>query len=537
MTSSLISEALPASSKPESRSERGRQLGNLLGLFLLFAVTTVFHSMRGFWYDELFTFHMTQQPSVWKALVGGADVNPPLGYLIIRAFQSVFGSSELVTRMPEGLGFFLMSICLYRFVARNSSAVFGYVAALLPWCSGAYYLANEARPYGLMLGFAGVALVCWQEAAERERARTWFLIGFTASLSAAALSHCYAVLIFIPFGIAEIVRQFERRHFDGKMWAALIAPTACTGFYFPLLASMKPYVYDNYFFKVSWTAIPEVYGFYLGPVLWPLAIGALLMTVPAFTAKSAPFDDVGAGAPPRSVRWHEWAVAGGFTILPCVAVVLAKSMGSQFFPRYAATGVLGFGLLLALSLRWRGTPERTTGWVATGFLVGYCVAFGQWLYPIMNVTPSAEKASLEKMERRQSPFDIRPELPFVAANGIHFFEIDHYGASSVTARLYYLVDRDSALEYTQADIFDSGFPVIMRWFPMHGKLAPYKEFVRQHPKFLVYGSYLFPNDWLLKKLIDDGATVSLITDKPSTIGDCMLFEVTPRQTQQPTSGN
>ena len=517
--------------KPENRRPKpSGQFGNLAGLFLIFFVTTAPNAMRGFWYDELFSYHMSQLPStaaVWKAMMGGADFNPPLGYMITRAFQAVLGNGELATRLPEVLGYFVMSLCLYRFVTRHAESHFGYVALLLPWCSGAYVLATEARPYGLMLAFAGLALVCWQEAAERTW-RGWFIAGFTLSLVAALLTHCYAVLILVPFGLAEIVRQYRARRFDWMMWAALIAPTACVALYIPMMANIKPYVFGNDFFRVHWTALPESYQYFLSPAIWPIAAGALLLSIPRLAASPTA---------PTQVRLHEWTVAGGFAILPAMAVILAKGMGSQFFPRYAAPGVLGLSLFFALYIVWRGTPARTTGWIAAAFLVCHLVGFGRWLYPLAVETPSAERASLETKERRQSPFEIRKDLPFVVASGIRFFELDHYGSPQLQSRLYYLRDRDTALEYTQSDIFDTAFPKMKNWFPMHGHLAQYQQFVREHPRFLVFGNYHFPNDWLFKKLIDDGAALSLITDGESTLGDLMLFEVNWKAPAGLVSGN
>jgi hypothetical protein len=37
---------------------------------------------------------------------------------------------------------------------------------LFPLITNAYPYAYEARPYGLLLGFCGLSLLCWQSAAE-----------------------------------------------------------------------------------------------------------------------------------------------------------------------------------------------------------------------------------------------------------------------------------------------------------------------------------------------------------------------------------
>ena len=479
--------------------------------------------MRRFWYDELFTYQMSQMPGmtgVWAALMGGADLNPPLGYAFVKVSQLLFGNGELATRLPSLIGFFVMALCLYRFIARRSSALLGYVAAMVPLCSGAYYLASEARPYGLMLGFAGLALVCWQEATIRSK-RGWFLAGFTLSLAAALMSHCYAVLIFLPFGFAEIVRQYRERTMDWKMWAALVAPMGCVAVYFPLFANLTSYTLGNYSFRVQWTAIPEVYERWLTPLLWPAAAGALLLAAPAL---GKPVRE----EPRHSVQWHEWAIAAGFAIIPAAAVLLAKVLNSQFYPRYGAMGVLGLSLLLGLFLRWRNTNTKAATLVVAAFLCCYVASFGGWVYGILADAQTSETAPLSKKERRQAIDQIRPELPFVAASALEFLELDHYSKPEFAKRLYYLSDRDAELEYTQSDILAGGFPVMEKWFKMRGLVVRYQSFIQKHPRFLLYGPYACPNDWLIKKLIDDGAVVSLINDAPSMYGDNLLFEVTIR---------
>src|SRR5262245_65490298 len=121
------------------------------------------------WNDELFTFYTSRLPKVsdiWGALLTGADQIPPLFHLITRAAFALFGVNSLSVRLPEVLGFWVMSLCLFRFVSKRSSALYGFAAMLVPLITVAYDYAYEARPYGLVLGFCGLALLCWQSAAE-----------------------------------------------------------------------------------------------------------------------------------------------------------------------------------------------------------------------------------------------------------------------------------------------------------------------------------------------------------------------------------
>ncbi|HEY3835670.1 MAG TPA: glycosyltransferase family 39 protein [Bryobacteraceae bacterium] len=531
-----VQDSAPATAAEPIRKTKpsGNQFAALLGLFLLYGTTTAVHSMRKFWYDELFTFNVTQMhgfAGVWAALKAGVDFNPPLGYMVTKGFQFLFGNLELPTRLPALFGYFIMSLCLYRFISRRSAPAFGYVAAVVPWCSGAYTLASQARAYGLVLAFAGLALVCWQEATLRDGSkrgrRAWFLAGFCLSLAGALLSHCFAMLALIPFGIAELVRQYRAKRFDTAMWVALVAPVSCIAVYFPLLGNLNGFVDNNYFFKVPWTSVPLVYNYLFVPLVWPVVISALLVALPAFSKRDYPVGVL--HGEPGKVQWHEWTVAGGFAIVPALAVVLAKSVDAPFFPRYGGLGVIGLSLLFTLYLSWRETPMRAAPIITGVFLVCYVIGFGDYLYRTLVPPPSAEMASLASRERHKDPMEVKPELPLVIASALEFFEIDHYAKPELASRLYYLTDHDAAMEYTQTDLFDSGFPMLKKWFPVRGKLASYQTFLHDHQRFLVYGPYATPYDWVIKKLIDDGANVRIIGDTDGGYGDNLLFEVTPKQ--------
>src|SRR6266508_1563014 len=137
--------------------------------------------------DELYTFYISLLPShsdIWSALSTGADQIPPFFYMITRASILLFGENHVSIRLPEVLGFWVMSLCLFQFVSKRSSALHGLVAMLFPLVTDAYYYAFEARPYGLVLGFGGTALLCWQAAAEGYY-RKLSLMGLALSLAAA----------------------------------------------------------------------------------------------------------------------------------------------------------------------------------------------------------------------------------------------------------------------------------------------------------------------------------------------------------------
>jgi hypothetical protein len=62
------------------------------------------------------------------------------------------------------IGFWVMSVCVFRFVQRRTSALFATLATLFLLATPGYGYAYEARPYGLVLGCCGLSLLGWQHA-------------------------------------------------------------------------------------------------------------------------------------------------------------------------------------------------------------------------------------------------------------------------------------------------------------------------------------------------------------------------------------
>ena len=68
-------------------------LGLLVGIIAVLAAVR-----QPLWYDELFTFHiasLTNPPAVLQALLTGADIHPPLDYIVRHISLKTFGESAL----------------------------------------------------------------------------------------------------------------------------------------------------------------------------------------------------------------------------------------------------------------------------------------------------------------------------------------------------------------------------------------------------------------------------------------------------------
>lgn len=499
--------------------ERGLPVALVAFCLLYLTVTTVFAMCR-LWYDELLTYYISRLPSlgaIWAALKDGADLNPPLLYIATRASQAVFGDTQIATRVPAMLGFLVMCLCLFRCVSRRCGICCGFAAMILPLLTGAYAFASEARPYGMLLGLCGLALVAWQSAAEG-RPRKLALFTLMLSLSLALLTHCYAVFMLIPFGLGELVRTISRRRTDWPVWLCLAAPVLCVLSYFPLIGAMRQYTtLPGYFLraKVSW--IPEFYALFLGPALWPL-LGAFLILTVASRGTSQRTPERG-GEVETAVPIHEVACAVGFVLIPVVAVLLATALGGGFQPRYASVSVIGMGMLFGfLAFNRAGRASAPAGALIILFLGWFILDSGAWVAKLFRPSNPYELPSLQLSTLPQG-------VPIVISNGLLFLEADHYEPPKVASRLYFLTDRRAAIAYTRADLFDQAFYVQRKWFPIRGKIVAYDQFMSQHERFLVYGPYAYPDDWLIRRLLDEGVRISLKGQYSGPRGDTVLLEV------------
>ena len=322
----------------ESIWTRNRVSVLLVALFSLiyFAQVIILCSEKYLWYDEFFTLYVCKLPNlrvIWHALKHGVDFNPPLFYAVTSLSKTIFGENRYALRFPAIVGFWVFCVTLFWFVRRRMNAAAGFAAMVFPTLTGAMYYAYEARPYGMLLGFCGLALVCWQAAIDGVR-RRWWLLGLGLSLSGALMMHCYAVLLVFPFALAEIFRTVSSRRFDLGIWTALVLPPlASCLIYIPMLVSFGSLAQGTNFSKLApptWDQIPTFYLFLLSPCL--LVVVAVVVAL-------------GFGAAMRSRRTSglyseaergpvlELILASSFLLLPLMEVLLLRQSHSSFLTR------------------------------------------------------------------------------------------------------------------------------------------------------------------------------------------------------------
>jgi hypothetical protein len=466
---------------------------------LLFSVayltaSGIIASHRFLWADEEVTAYMNRLSlrQLWPALASGTDIEPPLFHLITRAFTSVFGPSPLALRMPAIVGVWLMSISLFHFVSRRSQALYGAMAMLIPFVTEAARFAYEARCYGIALGFAGLALLCWQGAVELRR-RGLCLIGLALSLAAAMACQYYMLLVFFAIAAGEAVRSFEKKHLDRPIWLALTASLLPLPFHLPLIRAAMTFTGG------AWSVMNPVslmlaYRAILGWAILPIA---LILTGLALWGR------VGSNAPPppkftnkgQLPSW-EMVTAGLLASSLVGAFVLARLTNGIFTPRYGLCVVLGAAILPLPAIRGYDACRPVAGVLTFLVLLASFPAF----FAIHQVGRS-------KFQTPHLLQNADNSAAIVIENPIDFMELIYNAPPQLVSRLYYLPSKEDAKRYTGTNDDDRELLLLRKWFPI--QVEDPNAFMKRHGRFLIWRGSKEPG-WLLRKLAGGGATVTLV---------------------------
>jgi mannosyltransferase len=193
----------------KARAARSARVVVPLGLGLLLAVSLLLRTRQldvGYWIDEGLSVGIADRPLTDIPGVLKVDGSPPLYYMLLHGWMSLFGTGE-----PSTHAFSLLIALVCVPVAWWSGRVlFGVrtawiaavLAALNPWLTT---YAQEARMYSLTALLGWIAMVCFLRAfalpSYGERVGRGWLIGFAVSLAAMMYTHNWALFFAAACGI------------------------------------------------------------------------------------------------------------------------------------------------------------------------------------------------------------------------------------------------------------------------------------------------------------------------------------------------
>jgi hypothetical protein len=438
-----------------------------------------------FWFDELFTVYLCRLPSftgTWSAVMHGVDFNPPLFYLLTRGAQRLFGEGLIATRLPAMVGVWDFCICLFFFVARRAGMIPGFIAGVFPFFTLAQYYAYEARAHGILLGWCGLALVCWQRNAEG-RAKYLWLGGFGLSILGALLTHVYAVYLLVPFAVVEIYNLIDRRRPNWGLIAVmlLVLGPVTLAVYLPLFRAYHATMPSN-FFLVSHDVFQRFLGNVIGPATIIFVLSILLFAL-AGARRDRPTHTT-AILPRREIL-----LAAGFICIPIVGVIGCKVSHGPFLDRYFLSSIAGYAIILGFA----HSPRQVSSWTAralAGSMFFLMVAdLGTTVYFSMadrlllaepstglalSTNPAHPMRMYEALSLDDSGLDV---LVLPSLEYIHFFR---YAPPSIVSRLYFAAPPNNTNF--------GGYERLKKWTHTDLKTTTFDSFLATHSRFLVYES-------------------------------------------------
>jgi hypothetical protein len=139
----------------------------------------------------------------------------------------------------------------------------------------------------------------------------------------ALLSHCYAVILALPFALGEILRSVQQRRIDAPVWLAFACSIPALAFYPVLIKhSMDPAGHIPAYIPTMWT-FPGFYFLLLRPALfWLIPFTLLTIFLTRAHRRSGSL---------RSIfPDHEMLALMGFLLAPLVLVAMTMAR-SQIF--------------------------------------------------------------------------------------------------------------------------------------------------------------------------------------------------------------
>lgn len=475
-------------------------------LFLLvFLASSIAIDLRTeMWLDELFTLFVAKQAGpaqIVKAIAEGCDGSPPLYAMIVQRILPLTKHEELAVRLPATLGYCGMILCLLAFCRRRLPAAYCFIAALLA-CDACLYYATEGRPYGIVLGGAAGALLCWQMAAGGVRRRlTIPLLALCLALMIAM--HYYAIFFLVPLFLAELWRARTSGKLDLGILAAMAPAFLVLALHYPLIAASKPFQAHNWS-PASLRAIEPFYDQHLLPFLGICSLALLVLAVFPRSAMSEV-------ALPGCMGAHEWVALGALALMPAVVVAVSTYTTHVFVDRYVLWALMGLGLLAgALLCRAAG------GQAAVGLTV---------VVVLLALIARQERVALRKPRDLRDHPEVADEMeklpdgqePIVVAAGHQFLELAYYAAPRFRNRLTYAASPELDIHYLGSDTNALLLLALSHRVPLH--VESYEAMMSKYQRFLLAAAR---DDYLRVHLAASGYRVTPIK---TTAKQPVIFEV------------
>ena len=377
---------------------------------------------RLLWYDEILVIWTDSVSTVGRLLhvqrTWPISLDPMVYPLVAHSLIRLLGASAFVVRLPSMVGFGVMQLCIFVFVARIAGRHAGLIAMIYPTITACFYFAVEARPYGMMLGLVGIAMIAWQTAVRRDGRRLGALIALACAIALTLNVHYYGVLMLVPICGAEALRWFENRRVDLAVFASIVIGASGIVFTLPFMRGASQFGIHSFAPPVTGALLSQAY-LYLLPTLEPqhkrtfLLLCAIVLLSLWMLTKSKR----------RSSAKPELLFLLLLAAVPIIGYMFGKFLVHVFLFRYVIEGVIGLSALFAIPIGSFFKRER------------YSVALLSCLVLILAVFGSNDILNQRKKNRAvMADLMVSPEVKGLLLKGsdgrIYFQDIQEFAQAT-----------------------------------------------------------------------------------------------------------
>jgi len=488
-------------------------LSSLLICFLVLGIRAA--SLRSLWFDEIATFNVATRPSM-RALFRALpyDGNPPLYFLLARAFLALPIKTELALRLPSVISWVCGSILAYRFVRRTATHSFALIAmCLFLGATMEGTAALDARPYALLLCSTALAICAWQMAAFGSARRFGHLL-LAVSTNVAVLSHQYGV-IYVSGAVAvgECIRMLRDRRFHLSVLAAMLLgwfPLAFTvpstlRAQAPILAAIRLCPVYRHHPSLDHLLIYER----TLPTFVDLIFILCAVIVVILRRNRKDGTQLHTGRP----GLEDIGVSAFLALLLPIMLIVTKLGTGYFVERYAVGSALGVALLVPLLLACLANSRAVRP--VTEFIILYSITIGILTFVFIRPHTSPELGGLQSDPLfRSAPL----KEQIVIGDPFSYVPTWWYSKATDRKRIHYLSDLKFAL--TQNDPVPENSLALEQPFGAP-PIESYKAFTEAHEEFILFCASDWRPVWIKDRLLHEGWKLTLI----GTENEMELFAV------------
>lgn len=459
----------------------------LIGLAIFAIITLVNITKTSIWFDEAFSFYITQFSFLEIAQFTAVDVHPPLYYWLLKVWEMLFGTSETAIRSLSVLLGAITVTITYILSRRLFGRLVGGVTLLFLIVSPMLVrYSDEGRMYTLAAAFVMGATYLLVKAMESNRRRTWVFYGILVGLG--MWTHYFTALVWITHWIWRAVvlkrgvtkpKAYLKKFFT-KNW--IIAHVVAIGIFLPWLPFMFKQLtglqgsgfwiggvsidsFTNYLSNLFYYLDHGKVLAWAALLLFVVVVGLVVLAVRSYRSFN------------RADK-NKYLLIMMLAVAPVLILFVASlpPLRSSFVERYLLPAAVGFAVFAAVTI-----VVGTRKWHIAARIAAIALPLGMMIYGISNVyfLGNYNKNSDTHIMTRELVAEIaaksQPGEPIIANSPWIFYEAVYYETKDHSV---YFIDKNTPYIYGSVEM--------LRQSDMH-KIKDLAAFLKEHPKVWYIG--------------------------------------------------